>query len=263
MNITEHKTPYDPPLRSRAFTLIELLVVIAIIAILASLLLPALSSVKQKAKRINCTSNLRQVAIGIQFYLQSNSDRYPSANGMSWHNLLGITGKPSAWGGGSTAQSNRILNPYLGDVVRIAACPSDRGDMRTDSGEGPGQGFSEPANSNYEFYGSSYDYCMRNNLSQIQARDSIWSIQGHRASEVKYPVKKVIVADAVIWNNRLARDSVNQWHSRKDPMQVVAAFGDGHAELLTKKVPPLVAQNLYPGTITERLLDTISQQTYY
>jgi prepilin-type N-terminal cleavage/methylation domain-containing protein/prepilin-type processing-associated H-X9-DG protein len=60
-----------------AFTLIELLVVIAIIAILASLILPALARAKKKAYQINCTSNLKQFAYAIHMYTEDNRERYP------------------------------------------------------------------------------------------------------------------------------------------------------------------------------------------
>lgn len=80
--------------RHLAFTLVELLVVVAIIALLAGLLLPALSRARSQAQATRCLSNLHQLGIGCALYENDNADRFPETahQAASWIGTLAVYG---------------------------------------------------------------------------------------------------------------------------------------------------------------------------
>jgi prepilin-type N-terminal cleavage/methylation domain-containing protein/prepilin-type processing-associated H-X9-DG protein len=115
---------------TRAFTLIELLVVIAIISILASLLLPAIATAKERGRQTSCINNLKQLGIGMMIYTHDNQDAFPGLASM--HN--GYRKEDWIYWRTNTAlyppvEKSPILISAGGASPRLLRCPTDQSDV--------------------------------------------------------------------------------------------------------------------------------------
>ena len=216
----------------QAFTLIELLVVIAIIAILMGILMPALSRVRQQAKRTVCQSNLRQQFVACSMYIDDNNAYFPSTDNISgsWYYRWG--GKQGTEDGSKTPI--RLLDPYVtrqgevssdsaGKHIQIFKCPADRGQI-------PGVYPVRRAPTVWDTVGCSYLPNFTANANTASA-PGLWK---KRVTQVKNSHKLILVRDFSFL--AYFRDdkpfAYYYWHSNKENGWGNVTFVDGHTEFL-------------------------------
>jgi prepilin-type N-terminal cleavage/methylation domain-containing protein len=129
-----------PPPSIGAFTLLELLVVVAVLAILAALLLPSLALAKEKAKRIACVSNLRQIGLAIHIYAPDFSGKIPYGpkappftNPSDFYPSTGSTTSLISLQNGDPVGLGLLLQQYICSQPRVLFCPSSDQPLDTDA----------------------------------------------------------------------------------------------------------------------------------
>jgi len=216
-----------------AFTLVELLVVVAIIGLLASLLLAAISGAKDKARRITCTNNLRQINLGVRMYSDDSNDKAPNPAGRTSRPYIAYKALMKSYVG---------LNGTSSVQDKLFACPADTFYFDYSLGHYP---YSDPlvgyvagsicARPDYDY--SSYLFnggnLMTNRKKQPMARPGI---AGLSLGSIKHPARTVLVAEVPAllpfsWHHpKWPRWSVkNDFYN--DAMNVVG-FVDGHVSYI-------------------------------
>jgi prepilin-type N-terminal cleavage/methylation domain-containing protein/prepilin-type processing-associated H-X9-DG protein len=206
------------------FTLIELLVVIAIIAILASMLLPALNQAREKAKAISCLSQQKQIGVAIINFADDKDGYLPYA----YFTPGVIYADDHSW--------QQIIKEYLGykgnsrytkhPLPAMFQCPTKISKRTPD-----------PENNYYKWFvfggGSSYGYNVSFGLYTSASRNQPWLLPRVKMSNVRSPSKKVIVGDSngyAIKKPTLTGNKRGYWDFFRHGNGANFGLVDGHAE---------------------------------
>ncbi|MBR7103794.1 MAG: prepilin-type N-terminal cleavage/methylation domain-containing protein [Lentisphaeria bacterium] len=211
-----------------AFTLIELLVVIAIIAILASMLMPALQSGREKGRSASCLSGIRQLGMANLLYAESSRNYFIYAVLYSNGTKYWCGESQSGWGDINTSGG---LNDYLGKSKKIRECPSVefKSDSATASGTG-GYGYSE-AIGTYTT-SSSYDSVpAKTSLLTAPARTIMFADQadvknGSYVEQWSIYAPYYLDKDEIAWGGMAASPTMHFRHAG----QTNVCWADGHAD---------------------------------
>jgi prepilin-type N-terminal cleavage/methylation domain-containing protein/prepilin-type processing-associated H-X9-DG protein len=182
--------------RAKAFTLIELLVVIAIIAILAALLLPALSRAKIAADSTSCRSNLRQLMLALSMYVQQGGAYPPTVEGIS----IGLTQYVGApYPEINYTYNNGVISTYLGPRQSVFACPGynrARGAFTTIIGS---YGYNQYGNMGSSGIDARYGLGINASWPRPGTPPSWWDSAPKREGQVVSPSDMLALGDAVLF----------------------------------------------------------------